>query len=203
MNRDFRKDLQTALSNQMPHQSSMEQQKQALLTLLNSALLEFIGLLNEALIIVMEEMPEGSQMIGENNGVRFRDQDNQSYEGVLHFRMSADADCIISPPRQYQLPEAIEAFQTISSDHYFCIAIFSQRLPNIYNFHETSDKQMLYLTVPRNVNESWSMTIKTRFPDNESNRGRTTYEKPYAFTSTKQLVEFCVLQLIQAGKYKL
>jgi hypothetical protein len=203
VNEDLRKNIQSALSNHMPNQSSIEQEKQEFLAMLNAALQEFIRLLNEALIIVKEEMPKGSQIIVENDGVRYRDPNNQFYEGVLHFRMSSDTECSISPPRQYQLPEASEAFQIISSDHLFYIAIFSQRLPNIYKYHETSEKQILYLTVPKNFEESWPMTIKTRFSDNESNRGRTTSETPFVFANTTQLVEFCVLHLIQAGKYKL
>lgn len=203
MTEDLRKNIQAAFLNHMSNRSSAEQEQQEFLAMLNAALQEFVSLLNEALMIVKDEMPKGSQIIGENNGVRFRDPTNQYYEGVLSFTMSADTESIITPPRQYRLPDASEAFQTISNDHLFSIEIFSQRLPNIYNHHETSEKQKLYLTVPRSFEEPWTMTIKTRFPDNESNRGRTTFETPFVFSNTSQLVEYCVLQLIEAGKYKL
>jgi hypothetical protein len=203
MMEDLRKNIQTAFLNHMSNQSSAEQEKQDLFAILNVALQEFVRLLNEVLNIVKDEMPKGSQIIGENNGVRFRDSTNEYYEGVLRFTMSAETGSVIIPPRQYQLPDSSEAFQTISSDHHFSIEIFSQRLPNIYNHHETSEKQKLYLAVPRSFEEPWTMTIKTCLPDNESNRGRTSFETPFVFSNTNQLVEYCVLQLIQAGKYKL
>lgn len=58
------------------------------------------------------------------------------------------------------------------------------------------------ITVPGTPDGAWSMTIKTRYPDNESNRGSTDEWTPIVFSSTKELVEFCVLELIRAGDYK-